>query len=187
MQFLFLSLFLLSSCAALKDGPTQDITVNFTDSNAPQTKCLAITKDVKKDFFAPGKVTVQRSEKPLQIECNSANGLMAYTVLEPKVNDASLDNIYNLGLGLPYDYFSMSIWEYPEIVLLDFSPEIEAIIKSSPAKRYPEKAYEEQFQKENSAEELSEKAYDLFVLDKSNLKTPTPLTKEPKPQPSLNK
>ncbi len=108
----------LSGCATVIDGQTQDVTI--VTPGASESRCTA-DNGLKYPFRGGETVDIQRSRKPLVIECYGSGNRYIRKVVESEHNKTAIANVTNAVVpGTTYDSFSGGLYEYPSVITVDF-------------------------------------------------------------------
>ena len=118
----FFSVLFLSACGTIASGQNQLITIKTP--NATNTKCLLHNEDFKVIAYSYETVRVPKSGKDMMIDCYAPGNRHKAVLAKRKLNGWSLYNIANGVIpGVAYDYFSKGLYEYPEILSINFAGE----------------------------------------------------------------
>ncbi len=104
---------LLSGCGTIHDGQTQEITLET--QGAYEAECV-IDNGVRYVVQNDEKFTVQRSNKPLQLDCYAAGNRHVTKTVESVYNPWSVA----VPPSALFDHFSGALYEYPSIIVVDF-------------------------------------------------------------------
>jgi hypothetical protein len=107
---------LLTGCATLTGGRTQELQVESVPSHLP---CLASNTANQREFTTPASIQIERGFEPLWIECRTANGTLLRESLEATTRGRAYGNILLLGVPAVVDAYTGAGYEYvPASVLL---------------------------------------------------------------------
>lgn len=126
--------FLLAGCSTVLDKTHQEVTVETP--GAMEALCTIENHDFKYKIRAPKTFVMTKSTEPLNVHCIAPGNREKTMVIEPVVSDAAFLNIGNgLAPGMLVDYKSAGLYNYPEIISVDFT--------DVPPKRMPLPAYQQ--------------------------------------------
>lgn len=111
---IFFSLALiLSACGTVIDGQTQ--TVRIDTPGAYEAEC-SVNNGVRYTAQNGETIKVQRSSKPLELDCYGSGNRRVLKTVESTFNPWSAA----IPPGAVYDHFSGGLYEYPSIIAVDF-------------------------------------------------------------------
>lgn len=117
------SLILLSACASITQGTTQNLSVN----TIPQKKDATCTLKNEKGSWvtpAPGLIGVRKAAGGLSIVCNAPKGYSGATSVESTTQGAAYGNILLGGIiGGAVDMSSGAAYAYPSTINVPISKE----------------------------------------------------------------
>lgn len=119
VSFLTLSsLLLLSACGTMIDGQMQDIRLDTP--GAYEAECI-MDNGVRYHVQNGETIKIQRSHKPLELDCYGSGNRHVTKTVESKYNGWAAANVANgVVPGAAYDHFSGGLYEYPSIIMVDF-------------------------------------------------------------------
>lgn len=108
---------LLSGCASAVSGATQKVTIVSPGSNA--TRCV-LENGVRYVAYSGEPIEIMRSEKDLVLDCYGTDNRNRKLVVKSKVNGWTAGDIALAGVPVVYDHLSKAMYEYPEVITVDF-------------------------------------------------------------------
>ncbi len=116
----FLAILILSGCGSIYNGTTQKMTI--LTPGAENSECVLENDIVKSRAHPPQTIKVKRNRLPLTIVCTAPGNRVKSTILAPKITKAGAYNAITFSIpGAIYDDHSGALYEYPEIVEIDFN------------------------------------------------------------------
>lgn len=114
-----LSLALLTgACASLVKGQTQDVTL--LTPGASKARCT-FDNGVRYVIETGETIKVMRNEKDIVVDCYALGNRHRKINIESSGTDWSIGNIATGVIpGVTFDHFSKGMYEYPEIITVDF-------------------------------------------------------------------
>ncbi len=126
LAIVVLPVFGLTGCNTFFKDSYQKITI--LTPGVENAECILETTTNKYRMLASGVVEVDRSRHPMIITCQKTHYLTSVKNIESKIRMThSQLNVFNLFTGIPYDVASNSIYEYPEMVTIEMSPDPHAV------------------------------------------------------------
>ncbi|MGH1399070.1 MAG: hypothetical protein ACRBCT_07640 [Alphaproteobacteria bacterium] len=116
---LLIATIFLTSCAYTIDTAQQEIEVQTP--GARNAVCYTYIDDVRYRIHPPQKIVITKSHKDLELDCLAPGNRRNKVFIEPKISDAGKANILTAGAGAFWDFASKSLYEYPEIIYVDFT------------------------------------------------------------------
>lgn len=114
----FAALYLVSGCASIIDGPTQNVTLRTP--GATEAEC-ALTNGVKYKIQTDETVRIMRSHRDLVVDCYASGDRHKQMIIESDFNGWGATNVTNgVVPGTTYDHYSGGLYTYPEIITVDF-------------------------------------------------------------------
>lgn len=111
---------LLSSCATIVEKPTQDLTIKIVGTG--EALCDVVQPGRRYRAYAPSTIKIRKSEDLLNIRCFAPGNREKTVVLEPTLSHAIIGNVATgVVPGMAWDYQSGAMYEYPDVVVMDFS------------------------------------------------------------------
>jgi len=110
---------ILSSCAYTLDTSFQDIEIKTP--GAENAVCYTFIDDVRYRVFPPQKITITKSKENLEIDCLAPGNRRKKVIIEPVYSDHAALNLTTGGVTALWDYASKALYQYPEIVYVDFT------------------------------------------------------------------
>lgn len=109
---------LLSACATVLDGPTQDVTI--LTPGASEAHCI-VDNGLRYKFVGGETQAINRSYKPLTIDCYGSGNRHIRKVIGSDVNDTAAVNVSNAIVpGVAYDALGGGLYTYPDVITIDF-------------------------------------------------------------------
>jgi hypothetical protein len=110
---------LLAACGTIAGGPTQDITLRTPGTE--EAECT-IENGLKYTVRNGETISVTRSHKDMHLDCYASGNRHKKVVVESGINGWTAANVAN-GLipGVVYDAASNGLWQYPDVITVDFS------------------------------------------------------------------
>ncbi len=140
-------LILLGGCSYAFDRSTQDVTI--LTPGAEHAMCYVYVDGLRHKVYPPQSTIITKSEEDLIVDCLAPGNRRKKVVIEPTITEAAKYNVANLGLGLPVDYLSKALYEYPRILEVNFTdskPSAEPMpAQNKPDVRTPEDIPVEEF------------------------------------------
>lgn len=108
----------LAGCATIVSGQTQKVTLLTPGANEAQ---CTLDNGVRYSVGTGQTITIMRNDKPIKIECYAPGNRFRAFDIESDGNKWAVANVVN-GIipGLTFDHFSKGLYEYPEIITVDF-------------------------------------------------------------------
>ncbi len=126
------AILVLSGCGSIYNGTTQKMTI--LTPGAENSECALENDIIKSHAHPPQTIKVKRNRLPLTIICTAPGNRVKSTILAPKITKAGAYNAITFSIpGAIYDDHSGALYEYPEVVEIDFN-NVPAI--SSPKPKY---------------------------------------------------
>ena len=116
--FLF-SAIALAGCAYATDGAIQD--VKFITPGAHGAKCDVYVEKLRYRASPPQTLTLYKTDQDLVVDCRAPGNRHKIIYITPTIEDSAKGNIWNLGVGLPVDYASKSMYRYPDVIEVNFT------------------------------------------------------------------
>lgn len=114
----FAALYLVTGCASIIDGPTQNVTLRTP--GATEAECH-LTNGVKYRIKTDETVRIMRSKRDLVADCYASGNRHKQIVIPSDLNAWGLTNVSNgVVPGGTYDHYSGGLYTYPEIITVDF-------------------------------------------------------------------
>ncbi|MBX2833665.1 MAG: hypothetical protein KTR28_01700 [Micavibrio sp.] len=113
------SVFILGGCASFIDSSVQEI--EFQTPGAKNAVCDVYIERLRYTVNPPEVVGVHKSEADMIVDCQAPGNRRRKVYIKPAVSGTTAWNIANGGAGLPYDYLTKAMFEYPEVVIVDFT------------------------------------------------------------------
>jgi hypothetical protein len=122
----FLNLFFISAllpalagCATVLDGTTQKI--KFSTPGSDDVRCIA-DNGLRYSIWANETVSIERSRKPLVIDCYASGNRHIHKVVDSVINSNIAWNVTNAVVpGVGYDNATAAFWSYPDEIVFDFT------------------------------------------------------------------
>ena len=112
------ALFLVSGCASIIDGPTQNVTLRTP--GATEAECM-LTNGVKYKIQTDETVRIMRSHRDLVADCYASGNRHKQIVIESTFNGWGAANVTNgVAPGTTYDHLSGGLYVYPDVITVDF-------------------------------------------------------------------
>ena len=112
------SALILGSCAYTNKGSNQDIT--FLSPEGLDARCFVTVNKIKYQVWTPQTINVKLSGKPMMVSCDAPGNRHIEIEVPAKVE---LDSLWGTPVGMAWDYASSSMYNYPEVIAIDFSQE----------------------------------------------------------------
>lgn len=147
-SFLLLSsAIMLSACAYTFEKHIQDIEVQTPGARG--SVCYMFVDGLEYRVYPPQVMNVDKSKEDLVIDCVAPGNRRKKVVIEPQIVDKFYANVGNGFIGLPFDVLSNAMYEYPSVVVVDFTnspvrPEAPPAQNASDIKQ-PEEYFLEEF------------------------------------------
>ncbi len=117
---LLTSLMFLGSCAYTLDGGNQDITV--LTPGAENAICFVYVHNIKYKIRPPTTTNVIKAKENMVVDCMAPGNRRRKVVIEPQLENSAVWNITNgIFIGGAWDYYSRSVFKFPEIIEVDFT------------------------------------------------------------------
>ena len=114
----FAALYLVTGCASIIDGPTQNVTLHTP--GATEAECI-LTNGVKYRVQTGETVRIMRSRRDLVVDCYASGDRHKQLVIPSDVNAWGLTNVSNgVVPGTTYDHYSGGLYTYPREITVDF-------------------------------------------------------------------
>ena len=128
----------------------QKVEVRFKHAPEASARCFFENEGFKHEVIAPGRFTVQNSDKPMELYCLTANGRQASTTMQPikvkrRIQDFSTAYLTNL-----YDRAANTNYRYQNVVELDFEVESASIVQAPPPQTLVQHLQEEHQEHRNA-------------------------------------
>lgn len=127
---------LLTACGTMVDSPNQMISVQTP--GAVGAKCDLRTLGIHYTAHPPQNIMIRRMQDPLTVTCEAPGNRSKTIVVRSRINGDSMGNFFNLGLGVPYDQVSGALYQYPDVVTVDFSNASDARTADMPMYHAPD-------------------------------------------------
>ena len=140
-------LLLLTACADINQTSYERITVQTP--GARDVICYLIVDGIKNRVNPPETVTVTKSDQDMVVDCRAAGNRRQTQVIKPKVMTryGAADVVTGLFPGLAWDYLSKSIYQYPDLIIVDFT-HAQITPEPMPAQNAPDIKQPEEYQLE---------------------------------------
>lgn len=110
---------LLAACGTLISTPTQEVTVNTP--GAEESKCT-IENGLRYQLNGGQTIRIMRSENDMIVDCYASGNRHRRMKIDVAGNKWSMLNAANGVIpGLAYDHFAKGLYEYPDVVTIDFT------------------------------------------------------------------
>jgi hypothetical protein len=110
---------LLSGCGTIVDSPNQMVSVQTP--GATGARCDIHAMNIHYVAYPPQNIMIRRMQEPLTVTCDAPGNRSKTIVIRSRMNGDSMGNFFNLGLGVPYDQVSGALYQYPDVVTVDFT------------------------------------------------------------------
>ncbi len=117
--FPFVMTALLSGCGTIVDSPNQMVSVQTP--GATGARCDIHAMNIHYVAYPPQNIMIRRMQEPLTVTCDAPGNRSKTIVIRSRMNGDSMGNFFNLGLGVPYDQVSGALYQYPDVVTVDFT------------------------------------------------------------------
>lgn len=115
-----LGILVLASCAYMQDRSIQNVTV--VTPGAYNAICYMYVEGLRYRVRPPQTVNISKSSEDLILDCFAPGNKHHKVVIKAEISNKIYRNVTNGVLpGLSWDYFSGSIYKYPERVVVDFT------------------------------------------------------------------
>lgn len=112
------TLVLMSGCASVIDGPTQNITIATPGAN--EAECY-LTNGVKYHAVTGETLRIMRSSRDLVADCYASGDRHKQVVVSSTFNGWGAANVTNAVVpGVTYDHYSGGLYVYPDVLTIDF-------------------------------------------------------------------
>lgn len=112
---------LLAGCATMIDTPFQKVTLKTPGTD--HGHCLIDNGIVRYQIHSNQTIKMQRNDADLKITCTAPGNRRVETVIDRDLNAWSIANITNAIIpGVTYDHFSGALYDYPNVISVDFGP-----------------------------------------------------------------
>ncbi len=118
----FLALMLsVASCAYIEDGSFQEVSVRTP--GAADSVCFLYTDGIKYRVSPPESIGIKKSSSDLTVECLAPGNRSKTKIIPATITNSAKKNAVNLGVGFIWDYNSGAMFQYPEIIEVNFIDE----------------------------------------------------------------
>ena len=108
----------LGACGTLVEGQTQR--VKLVTPGAPESRCT-LDNGVRYPLEAGQTAEIMRSHNDLVVDCYASGNRHKVVTVPSGYNNWSTANVLNGAVpGYGYDHFSGGLYEYPEVITIDF-------------------------------------------------------------------
>ncbi len=116
------SVLALSSCASIKDGQMQDVTIRTP--GAENARCYLENEDFKYVAFTDETIKIMKSPHNMMVKCQAPGNRDSEIEVPRLINEEVKTNIFNGFIpGATYDYFSRGAFGYPSEIIVSFNGE----------------------------------------------------------------
>lgn len=130
-----LSVTFLCGCAYMVDTANQEITV--VTPGAEGAVCYLYVEGLKYRIDPPQSTVITKSKEDLTIDCRAPGNRRREVVIGAEIADNTAWNLTNGGIGLPWDYISEAMFEYPSTIEVSFK-DMPTRPESLPAQNNPD-------------------------------------------------
>lgn len=110
---------LLSGCSTVMNGTLQKVDIKLV--GAKKARCVLSNDDFRYLVNAPASVRIERSSKPLNVDCLAPGGVRESFTIEPRINaETGLNFTNGIVPGVTTDLASGAAYNYPFEVVVDF-------------------------------------------------------------------
>jgi hypothetical protein len=110
----------LSACANINGGQIQNVTVKTP--GAQQAVCFLMVDRVRHKVSPPQTISIPKSKNPLIVDCRAPGNRQQKQVIKPSIENSTFGNVATgVVPGLAWDYFSESMFKFPDIIVVDFT------------------------------------------------------------------
>jgi hypothetical protein len=134
--FLFMASPLLTSCATVTEGATQQVSFKTVGAEDAYCEVQIGTNGYKYSVRPPYTLRVQRSKDPMFVVCHAPGNRTKDAMVESTLSKATLLNGVTAGTTAVWDAASGAMFQYPDEVTIDFSS---ALTKETPLPSYENK------------------------------------------------
>ncbi|PIR32747.1 MAG: hypothetical protein COV36_03815 [Alphaproteobacteria bacterium CG11_big_fil_rev_8_21_14_0_20_44_7] len=121
--YLLSAMFLISSCASIIQGDTQEIAVNLL--GAESAECSVTDLDGTRKFTAPDTITIRRSYNTASVFCSTSDGESGDVKLLSDVSNWGYGGaVLGLGVGAGVDTATGAAFEYPDKITVKIGESI---------------------------------------------------------------
>lgn len=113
---LLTSSFVLTSCASIIEGSSQEVAVSLAGADSAQ--CTAVSAEKTVEFTAPTTITIHKSYYPAEVTCSADGQTGSVKVLADVANWGYGGAILGVGVGAVVDSATGAAFEYPEEILV---------------------------------------------------------------------
>lgn len=141
------TLLALNGCAYAIDSQSQEIT--FLTPGAENAMCFVHVNNLKYKTYPPQKIRITKADSDMRVDCLAPSNRRNEIIIKPKIAQSGYYNAANGGVGLPWDYVSGALFQFPDVVEVSFigvepqAPPIPA--QNSPDIKQPEEYNLEEF------------------------------------------
>lgn len=130
---LLASLALLAGCGTMIDKPYQEVTVVTPDVEGAD--CILSTETQEYRIITPGSTMVERSPRKMTVTCEKAHYFDATVKVDSRLHMGwgALNVLNGVVPGAAYDTASGAIYAYPDEIVLDMVPDLEAMAAAKAA------------------------------------------------------
>lgn len=160
---LMLSGAMLSGCSTIMSGATEDIRINTAGAN--EALCDVTQGGRRYRVYAPSTFRAMRSPDDMRIHCRAPGNRDQIVLVKSEISDNAAYNVSNLGLGVGWDAMSGALYNYPDVILMDFR----GVAPSS----YPQPDYQDVFDRNPELMQMEQFRPGNPALG-SDMGTPTP-------------
>ena len=111
---------LLSGCATVMEGSDQNINIQTLNCDDAVVTCMVSNDDTAATVRPPGSVNVEKSSKPITVECaNKDKSVTGRVLVDSGYETMGLGNLLAGGIiGVGVDAATGAMWEYPSSVIV---------------------------------------------------------------------
>lgn len=113
---LLTSSFILSSCASIIEGSSQEVSVR-TEPDMP-AECRANSAEESIEFTAPATITLGKSYFPAEISCSAGDENGSVKVLSDVSNWGYGGAVLGVGVGAGVDTYTGAAFEFPDEIVV---------------------------------------------------------------------
>lgn len=110
----------LSGCATVMEGGDQNINIQTLNCDDAVVTCMVSNDDTAATVRPPGSVNVEKSNKPITVECaNKDKSVTGRVLVDSGYETMGLGNILAGGIiGVGVDAATGAMWVYPSSVIV---------------------------------------------------------------------
>ncbi|MAF98542.1 MAG: hypothetical protein CMH26_07910 [Micavibrio sp.] len=116
---LMCSILPLAACASFTDTAVQEI--HIETPGAYNTKCHMYVGGLRYTVNPPESIGIYKSKEDLVVDCMAPGNRRKEVYIEATLTDNSAWNMGTGGLGYAYDYATSAMFEYPSVIVVDFT------------------------------------------------------------------